>query len=329
MADPTAALDALPRHAVLTGPTPLQRWRRFGGWAKRDDLTPVLLGGNKVRKLELLVGAALAEGADSVVTYGALQSNHCAQTAAVARTAGLHPVLCLRGEPQGPPRGNLLLDRLLGAEIRLHPGPHDVMSRARWLGEVAGELRESGRRPFLVPYGGSSPLGALGYALAGRELQAQLDEAGIDPPVVVVTSSSGGTQAGLVVAGSLGWLRAPVLGVSADLPAAELAPLVHDLAVRAAALLGAEPPPVDLVEVDDTQVGEGYAVPTPASRRVARRLLEAEGVLTDQVYTAKGLAGFAAVLERAPDALFWHTGGLAGVFAEEHEPAGDSPEGHR
>lgn len=320
-------MTSLPgRIPVLPGPTPLQEWTALGArlpgpgpvLAKRDDLTGVLLGGNKVRKLELLLHEAQQQGADVVVTYGALQSNHCALSAALAGRIGARAVLCLRGERPERPTGNLLLEQLAGAEQRFDPGPHGAAERTAWLESVAGELRAAGSRPYVVPYGGSSPLGALGYALAGQELQAQLDAARLDPAFVAVTSSSGGTQAGLVLARSLGWLRVPVVGISVDLSSDELSEVVLDLAARGAALLDAAAPDPVLVDVRDEHRGGGYAVPSPAAAAAAEQLLRTEGVLTDPTYTAKGLAGYLAVrAASSPDrpSVFLHTGGAAALFA--------------
>lgn len=314
------------RLPVLPGPTPLQEWStlraRLPGdgpvLAKRDDLTGVLLGGNKVRKLELLLHDAQQRGADVVVTYGALQSNHCALTAALAGRIGARAVLCLRGERPDRLTGNLLLERLAGAEQRFDAGPHGPAERTAWLESVAAELRTAGARPYVVPYGGSSPLGAVGYALAGRELQEQLDVARLDPTFVAVTSSSGGTQAGLVLARSLGWLRVPVVGISVDLSSDDLSELVLDLAGRAATLLGAPAPDASLVDVRDEHRGGGYALPSAEATAAATGLLQAEGVLTDPTYTAKGLAGYLAVRAASgPDrpSVFLHTGGAAALFA--------------
>ncbi|MGN6333395.1 MAG: 1-aminocyclopropane-1-carboxylate deaminase/D-cysteine desulfhydrase [Motilibacteraceae bacterium] len=314
------------RVPVLPGPTPLQEWATLGAQlpgegpvlAKRDDLTGVLLGGNKVRKLELLLHDAQQQGADVVVTYGALQSNHCALTAALAGRIGARAVLCLRGRRPERPTGNVLLEQLAGAEQRFDAGPHSPADRTAWLAAVADELRAAGARPYVVPYGGSSPLGALGYALAGQELQAQLDAARLEPAFVAVTSSSGGTQAGLVLARALGWLRVPVVGISVDLPSDELSETVLDLAGQAAALVDAPPPERSLVDVRDEHRGGGYAVPSPEADAAATQLLRAEGVLTDPTYTAKGLAGYLAVrAASSPDrpSVFLHTGGAAALFA--------------
>jgi D-cysteine desulfhydrase family pyridoxal phosphate-dependent enzyme len=289
---------------------------------KRDDLTGLALGGNKTRKLELLTADALAQGADTLVTAGALQSNHCRQTAAAAARLGLRSALLLTGEPvQSPgelPRpthrcGNLLLDELLGAELCFAGSePREVA-----LAALAARLEAEGRRPYLIPYGGSNALGALAYALALEELLAQ----GPAPGLICCASSSGGTQAGLLLGARLLGYRGRILGISVDPPAPILRELVASLANAAAARLGiAERFSAPEVWVEDRFRGEGYGVVGPLERGAIRRLAREDGILLDPVYTGRAMGGLLELAGsgelEARDLLFWHTGGIPALFAD-------------
>ncbi|MDQ7029864.1 MAG: D-cysteine desulfhydrase family protein [Ardenticatenia bacterium] len=285
----------VPRVPLLAGPTPLMRLERFSRaiapngptiWMKRDDLTPLAMGGNKLRKLEYLLGEALEQGADTVITLGAVQSNHACQTAAAARRYGLKAVLLLRGPRAVPSTGNLLLDHLFGAHILLDPHPP-----SDWGTRVAEELRQQGRRPYLIPYGGSNATGALGYVAAGIELACQLEEMALSLDEIVVTSSSGGTQAGLVVAHAAGHLRPPILGISVDPPASELTETVYRLATETARRIDMPSPARHHVRVTDAYVGPGYAQMNEATREAILLIARTEGIITDPVYTGKALSG--------------------------------------
>ncbi|MCX6023929.1 MAG: pyridoxal-phosphate dependent enzyme, partial [Chloroflexi bacterium] len=265
-------LEALPRVRLGEFPTRLQPAegvsRLLGGpdiWFKREDLVGLGLGGNKVRKLELLLAEALAQGADTVITCGAAQSNHARLTAAAARRLGLQPYLVLRGDGAEAAQGNLLLDRLLGAEIHWAPGaaPAELMEAAR---QLAIALRNEGRRPYVVPYGGSGPLGTLAYALASLELARQGAAQGLVFDAVITASSSGATQAGLVLGQRLAGLSGPIWGMSADLSQTVLGALAGRLAGEAAAVIGAEPPPQADVIVFDRYIGDGYGKVNDACR---------------------------------------------------------------
>ncbi|MEZ5316724.1 MAG: pyridoxal-phosphate dependent enzyme [Vicinamibacterales bacterium] len=283
---------------------------------KRDDLLSFGFGGNKVRKLQAVAAEAAAAGADTLVTCGGLQSNHARATAAAAAVLGMEAVLVLNGDAPDVPTGNLRLDGLFGARVRVVPGRDD---RAPAMEEEARRCHARGRRPFVVPLGASTVTGALGFARAVGEVLS----AGIRPDVIVHASSSGGTQAGLVAGCALFGLRARVIGVSADEPAAALGSTVGDLLAGMAERLGAKPATVGAdrdLEVDDTQVGEGYGRPTPASVEAATLLARREGILLDPVYTAKAMAGLVAHVRAGRFApgqtvLFWHTGGQPGYFA--------------
>lgn len=310
-------------------PTPLQPLPRLsahlGGpalWIKRDDLTGFALGGNKVRKLERFLAAARAADADVLLTAGGHQSNHARITAAAAARAGLGCVLVLSGGEPAAYAGNLALDRLLGAELRfVRTGPE----RMPTLHALAEELRAAGRRPFVIPVGGSTLLGARAYVDAARELADQLRALALAPRAIVHGSSSGGTQAGLVLGCPLGGLAAHVIGVSADEPRADLARMVADIAGPLAAELGVPAPPDGAIDVRDEYVGAGYGVPTPASAEARRLFARLEGILLDPTYGAKAAAGLVDLVRRGElgrrDAVvFWHTGGATWAA-----PAGDAP----
>jgi D-cysteine desulfhydrase family pyridoxal phosphate-dependent enzyme len=322
----------IPRFPLADIPTPVHRLERLsahlGGPAilmKRDDMTGLAFGGNKTRKLEFLVADALAQGADTLLTAGASQSNHCRQTAAAAAKAGLRCDLVLGGEPPDAPEGNLLLDTLLGARIHW-AGPS---RRGETLGEVASSLRGEGLKPCLIPDGGSSPLGAAGYVMAMDELARQIsfDEEPID--AMLFASSSGGTHAGLIAGGVAFGYRGRVIGVcveKGDRPADELESTIATLARETAGLLGV-PPLVSggaPVILDRRYAGDGYGVVGPREREAIRLVARLEGILLDPVYTAKAMGALIDMIalhefSRNERVLFWHTGGAPALFASGRE----------
>lgn len=322
-----------PRRPLAHLPTPIEPLPRLsaalGGpqlFVKRDDQTGLALGGNKTRKLEFLVAEAQARGARTLVTAGAWQSNHCRQTAAAAARCGMDCLLVLTGPPPARASGNLLLDRLLGARIISTPDRGD---RDRLLEETVATAAAQGRAPYLVPYGGSSPTGALGYAFAVQELLAQ----GVTFDWIVFATSSGGTQAGLVLGQRLFGSPGRLLGISIDTPAAELAPRVAALASAASALLGTpQAIPADAVAIDDRYCAPGYGVLTDLEREAIALFARTEGLLLDPVYTARAAGGLLDRIRRgdfAHDAriLFWHTGGQPALFAEPYQDQLDSAPG--
>jgi len=307
-------------------PTPLEPLDRLsaalGGphlWIKRDDQTGLAGGGNKTRKLELLIADALARRADQVLTVGAIQSNHCRQTAAAAARAGLDCLLVLRGA--APPceqwTGNLLLNELLGARL-VWAGDRD---RETVMEEAAQEERAVGRRPYLIPLGGSNVVGAAAYALAFDELWGQMQERGIAFDRIVFASSSGGTQAGLVAGAAACGYQGQLLAISIDQTSADLKALVSPLAAEVCRHLEiASPPPSRLVAVDDGYLGGGYAVMGDPEREAIRLLARTEGILLDPVYTGRAMAGLLdqirqGVIGPGETVLFWHTGGTPALFA--------------
>jgi L-cysteate sulfo-lyase len=311
-------------------PTPLERMERLSAalngpeiWIKRDDQTGLATGGNKTRKLELLIGGALEQGAGVVLTVGAVQSNHCRQTAAAAARAGLECVLVLRGS--APPRsqwtGNLLLNDLLGARLwwAEERDPLDALA------EAATKEQASGRRPYVIPYGGSNALGASAYALAFEELWAQSEGQFEDERLrfdrVIFASSSGGTHAGLVVGAKACGYEGQVLGISVDKTGGHLIETVAALLAPTAARLGLDLRfgPQD-VQADDRFMGGGYAVLTGAEREAIRLVARTEGILLDPVYTGKAMAGLIGLVRQGEvgageRVLFWHTGGSPALFA--------------
>jgi 1-aminocyclopropane-1-carboxylate deaminase/D-cysteine desulfhydrase-like pyridoxal-dependent ACC family enzyme len=277
---------------------------------KRDDLLPVALGGNKVRKLQLIAAAAAGAGADALVTCGTVSSNHARVTAAFGAMLGWRVVLVLNGAPSAEPRGNLRFDGLFGAEIRFVESPE---RRDSGMDEAARNLTTQGRRPFVIALGGSTPLGAMAMARAITEVSAQ----GIRPDLIVHASSSGGTQAGLIAGVGLVGGRSAVLGVSPDVSAEVLRAQVRRLLDGVAATLGAKPETVGAdrtIQVDDTQVGDGYGRETASSREAIELIARTEGILLSPTYGAKAMASLIdRVRQREYSAdqtiLFWNTGG--------------------
>lgn len=324
MATALASLMSLPAIELARHATPVDELTRLTSdlgpgapriFMKRDDLLSFGLGGNKVRKMQTVAAEARAAGADTLITCGGVQSNHARVTAAAGAVLGMHVVLVVNGAAPHEPTGNARLDRLFGADVR-HVSSRD--ERDPMMRQVADELLAAGRHPFVVPLGASTPTGALGFARGIAELAAS----SLRPDVIVHSSSSGGTQAGLIAGCALLGLRARVVGVSADEPAEALRRTVNRLLEGMAERVGARADTLRGdrdIDVDDAQVGEGYGVPTPASIEATERLARREGILLDPVYTAKAMAGLIAHVRAGTFAptdivLFWHTGGIPGFF---------------
>jgi 1-aminocyclopropane-1-carboxylate deaminase/D-cysteine desulfhydrase-like pyridoxal-dependent ACC family enzyme len=317
----TAAIgaDAAGRFRLAALPTPLIRAPRLAAvvgadslYVKRDDLTGFAFAGNKARPLEFLVAAALAEGADTLVTGGGPDSNFCAAAAAAAWRAGLRCELVLAGAP-GPPGPALTLAWSWGAGVRW-TGVPERDSVDAGLPAAAAELAVGGRRPYLIPRGGATGPGAVGYALAAVELREQLDAYGVDGARVVVAVGSGGTLAGLVAGNVLMGRPLRLVGASVSRPPEATAQRVLRLARECLALLspGAEAGPGDVVVADARGPGHGLASPEGAA--AAEQAMRTEGLMVDPVYTAKALA---LVSRYAADSnvVFWHTGGMLDVVA--------------
>jgi D-cysteine desulfhydrase len=314
----------VPRAKIAHLPTPLeplpQLTVHLAGpelWVKRDDQTGLATGGNKTRKLEFLVADALQQKADTLITCGAGQSNHARQTAAAAAKFGLDAVLVLRGEQPSRVQGNLLLDELLGARIVwAGDGPlGETMS------EVAAELQRGDRQPYVVPYGGSNPLGVTAYAEAMSELLQQSARRDVAFDHIVLASSSGGTQAGLVLGSRAYGYHGRILGISVDLQAPPLRRILARLTTATAEYVGLELSfePRDFA-VNDDYLGGGYAVVGELERRAIRMVAQSEGLILDPVYTGRAFGGLMDLIRAGsfPDGervLFWHTGGTGGLFA--------------
>lgn len=319
-------LEAQPRRPLAFLPTPLHPLDRLGAalggprlLIKRDDQTGLGLGGNKTRKLEFLVGAALAAGADCLVTAGAAQSNHCRQTAAAAAACGLDCHLLLGGAAADVAQGNVLLDLLFGATLHWCGGDR----KGERLAAVVADLRAAGRRPAVIPYGGSNAVGALGYVVAMQELAVQLAATGTQVDAIVFASSSGGTQAGLAVGVHACGVTAELIGIRIDKDeeaAGGYVGRLAELATATAALAGGGGPfgPGDFV-VEAGYLGAGYGVVGSAERDAITRLAHSEGILLDPVYTGRAFAGLLDLVRRgrfaaAATVLFWHTGGTPALF---------------
>ena len=322
-------LARFPRVRLFTAPTPLHPLpaltKHLGGpeiWIKRDDCTEVALGGNKVRKLEFLAGDAQAQGADHLVTQGAVQSNHVRQTAAVAARLGMKCSALLEHRIATNDRdyldnGNVLLDRLMDVAIEYRPGGADMQAE---LDAKAATLRAEGHRPYAIPGGGSNAVGALGYVSAAQELMHQADTQGLRIDMVVHATGSAGTQAGLVVGmqGMNAGVR--VLGIGVRAPKDRQEANVHRLAEATAAYLGlAGGIRRDAVEANCDYVGPGYGQPTPGMIEAVTLLARLEGVLLDPVYSGKGMAGLIDLVRRGAigrdrTVVFLHTGGAVGLF---------------
>ena len=283
---------------------------------KRDDAISFGFGGNKVRKLSIVVADAVAAGADTLITVGGVQSNHARATAATAAKLGLRCHLIANGVRPKRLTGNALLDLLLGAEVEYVA---DRTERLPTMRRVAERLRAAGAKPVEIPLGASTSAGAIGFVRAIGEMVQQ----GVRPDVIVHATSSGGTQAGIVAGCALHGLSTRVIGVSADDPAADVERTIRAIIAGMEERLGE--PLKDVardvsIEVDDTFVGGGYGVPTPASTEAQQLAARTEALFVDHTYTAKALAALIAYVRdgRIPSdatVLFWHTGGQVGLFA--------------
>jgi L-cysteate sulfo-lyase len=289
-------------------------------WIKRDDLTGLALGGSKARKLEFLLGLARAQGCDVIITVGAVQSNHARMTAAAARRWGFEAIVVLNGEPPELAQGNLLLDRIFGAEVRIIQTDDDFVLMGV-VDDLARQLRRDGRKPFIIPRGGSNAHGAAGYVEAWLELRAQLTALGIRVDAIVHASTSGGTQSGLYTGTKLTDSSVQVVGISAGPRREVVTTRVLGIVSELIELLQLRwrPHPDDLIVYDD-YVGERYGVPTPACLDAIRIVARTEGILLDPVYTGKGMAGLMGLVAQerftaSHNVVFWHTGGQPAVFA--------------
>jgi L-cysteate sulfo-lyase len=313
-----------PRFRLFDGPSPLHRLPRLsaalGGrvdiWIKREDLLPLAFGGNKLRNLEFLVGAALAEGADTLVTSGRRWSNHCRLTAAAGAVAGLAVELVVSGPPLEPPGPGVRLMHAFGATVH-QLATADRSEREARVATVLDGLREDGHRPYLIDVGGSGTVGAFGQVLAAREGLAQATAVGVHLTSIVVPSATGGTQAGLLVGSAGDPAQAVIDGVLVARIDEELRPSIAAMVESLGARTGVTIAPA-AIRLDADQLGVGYGRPTTAGAEAADLLARTEGILVDPIYTAKALAGLIAAVRSGrhdgESILFWHAGGVPGIF---------------
>jgi L-cysteate sulfo-lyase len=317
----------LPRKSLGFFPTPLMELKKLSQhlkgpriMIKRDDLTGLALGGNKTRKLEFLVADALNQGCDTLITAGAAQSNHCRQTAAAAATCGLGCHLALGGKAPDIFDGNLLLDNILGAKI--HWTGH--LRKGETIPNIAKALRDKGKKPYVIPYGGSNEIGAAGFVEGIKELQTQIDQQSIQISHIVFASSSGGTHAGMMVGNSVFARNIFELigigidkGEAGDLPFDE-----HILSLANATCkklnINIEYSLTDVLLQND-YLGDGYGVVGELERKAINLTAQTEGILVDPVYTGRAMGGLINMIETktlTPNdtVLFWHTGGSPALF---------------
>ncbi len=330
----SAVFDHLERAPLATLPTPLEAGPTLGGasrlWVKRDDLTGLGGGGNKARKLEFLCGEAVATGARSLVTVGAAQSNHCRMTAAAGARLGLETHLVLSGDRPSETTGNQLLSMLFGAQLHFtgaeesHWGELEIAREA-----VSDQLVAEGLVPYAIPIGGSTAVGALGYAAAFVELLDQCGAAGVMPSHVVFTSSSGGTHAGLLAG------RAAAAHAGRDVPGVVAIGVAKGVNVGRPDIAGLANQTLTLmqstaivaeedVEVDTRWIGDDYAVPTESGDAAIRWAARHGGWLLDRTYSGKGCAGLLGLATEGrfgSDVVFVHTGGWPALFAPAGVPA--------
>ncbi|QMU56980.1 MAG: D-cysteine desulfhydrase [Boseongicola sp.] len=326
-------LNRFPRTALCHRPTPIESMPRLsahlGGpelFIKRDDCTGLATGGNKTRKLEFLVGEAVAAGADMLVTQGAVQSNHVRQTAAAACKVGMkcHVLLERRvpdREASYEETGNVLLDNIFGATHDFRPPGLDMNAEAI---AVCEDLKAQGNTPYFIPGGGSNPTGALGYANCAEEIAEYSAANDQNFDWLVMGTGSTGTQAGLVAGFHALGHDLPVIGISVRQPRPRQIGAVHALAKATCEKLGVSSVSEDKILVDDGYVGEGYGIPADSTLEAIHLLARQEGILLDPVYSAKGMAGLIGLIRQdffaATDkVLFLHTGGATALFAYEKQ----------
>ncbi|MEH6578671.1 MAG: D-cysteine desulfhydrase [Amphritea sp.] len=324
-----SAFDRFPRMAISHAPTPLEAMPRLSQslgcnlFIKRDDCTGLGGGGNKTRKLEYLLAAARDAGADTLVTIGGLQSNHARQTAAAAAKFGFACELVLE-DVEGTPKqdyynnGNILLDKLFGATIHSVEEGEDCVAFAD---QLMVKLTKAGKKPYLIPVGGSNEVGSLGYVRCANEILEQISEQGIAVDQIVLASGSAGTQSGLLAGFIAADIDIPVLGIAVSRDTQEQQMLVQTLLEQTLQHMGLDPGLAKgRVVADGGYYGAGYGITTPATIEAVKMCARLEGILLDPVYTGKGMAGLIdkcrqGVFSAGQNVLFLHTGGSQGLFA--------------
>jgi 1-aminocyclopropane-1-carboxylate deaminase/D-cysteine desulfhydrase-like pyridoxal-dependent ACC family enzyme len=321
-------LTPVPRVPLFSGATPLEEMLRLRAvlgesprlFVKRDDAISFGFGGNKTRKLTLVAADAMSRGADTLITVGGVQSNHARATAAAAAKLGMRCILIANGSRPAKPTANALLDELLGAEIEYVATREE---RAPAMEAAAARVTAAGGRPYTLPLGASTPLGALAFAQAIGEMLDQLAQRRLGPPDAIVhASSSGGTQAGLAAGCAMRGLPTRVIGISADDPAPALEATIRQIVAGMGDLLSTKGDDLASrvsIEVDDGFIGGGYGVPTAESQEAQMLAARNEALFVDHTYTAKALAGLIARVRagrfrKDEVVVFWHTGGQVGLF---------------
>lgn len=320
----TMDIHSLPRFPLATLPTPLDELPRLSQELgirvvmKRDDLTGFALGGNKARKLEFLVADALAGGADTLVTGGGVQSNHVRTTAAAARKAGMDAVGVFFSSPSGEINGNLLLDRILGAQL-VYAG-EDKHETEFVIQRVCDDLRGQGKNPYLIPVGGSTKLGVVSYILAVAEMLEQCRAQKLQPDAVLITTGSCGTHAGVLAGMKMYDAKIPVHGITVSRSKPECLERIARLVGEAGKFLEYDLSlDDDEIIVHEGYIGEAYAKITPEARAAIQLVARLEGIFLDPVYTGKAMAGLIdlaarGVFKPGSTVVFWHTGGAPGLF---------------
>jgi D-cysteine desulfhydrase len=327
-------LARFPRRRYTQGHTPIEKLPRLsvllGGptlYMKRDDLLGLTAGGSKTRKLEFLVAEALAQGADTLITGGAVQSNHCRLTLAAAVREGMQCRLILEeriaGSYQPDAGGNIFLFRLLGAkEIRVVPGGVDMMQEMQ---RLADDTRKAGGKPYIIPVGGSNAVGDMGYVACAEEIMSQCFESGLTIDHIICASGSGGTQSGLIAGFYGNHAPIPVIGINVVRHKRDQEDLVYHLVRSVAAYMGISADiPGDAVNCCDAYLGAGYSLPTPEMAEAVRLTARTEGILLDPCYTGKAMAGLIDLVRRGffqkeDQVLFLHTGGIPALYANRSE----------
>ena len=330
--------DKFPNANLCHKQTPLEPLPRLSKhlngpsiWIKRDDCTGLATGGNKTRKLDFLIGAAIAQGADTIVTQGAIQSNHVRQTVAAACRSGLNSYVLL--EHRVPEThtdehymnsGNVMLDKLFGATIDYRPAGLDMNAEAQ---AVAIELNQQGKNCYFIPGGGSNEIGALGYAQCAQEILEQSEALNFSPNWIIQATGSTGTQAGMVAGVHCLDSQVPVMGISVRQPKEAQINAVYKLTSLTVKLLEGKPLDKSKILVDDGYVGEGYGIPAASTLEAIQLLARHEGILVDPVYSGKGLAGLIGMIRngdfnQSENIVFLHTGGESALFAYETKLSG-------
>jgi 1-aminocyclopropane-1-carboxylate deaminase/D-cysteine desulfhydrase-like pyridoxal-dependent ACC family enzyme len=315
----------IPRISLAPLDTPIEPLKRLSTllshspelYIKRDDFIGPLVWGNKLRKLEYSLAKAIALGADTIITCGAVQSNHARTTAMVVRRLGLKCILVLNGEEPEVPVRNYRISKMMGVEIRLVGSRTD---REPGMQKAASEVLAAGGVPFIIPLGASDANGTPGFVHAMFELRGQQESLGLRFNHIVVSTSSGGTQGGMEAGKRIAGMHdIRITGISADDSSADIGRKVLDAANPVLAFTGLAPLSTDDIEIDDRFTGDGYGIPTAESERAAGLFLSHEGILLDPTYTGKAAAGLINLIEenrfgKNDKVLFWHTGGLVNLF---------------